>query len=186
MKFDARLHCVLECKLMRLTEPRALAYLEEQGFKMGKRTYYTCLRKIHERKGDSMRYIAQNWDALHIERIEKLRKIEQELWEERTAKKQIIKTTVSITEGVDQNDKPFKIHKETPEITHIEQTPIERTRIRQAIAEMQLYLSAYEEATRDIMEETLAQMRRNNTNGIKQDSKDTVPESACAAQITGI
>lgn len=152
MKYTPKQCAVLETRLMGMTESKALAHLEKQGFKMHRNSYYRILKNIKSHTDQRMSEIARTWPELHVERIDKLRKLESEMWADRNAKKQIVKNTIKIMKGVDKNGNPFESHTETPELTMIEQTPVERTKIRQQIAEMQLYISAYEEATKDIME----------------------------------
>lgn len=109
---------VLDCKRMRLKENEALAYLKANGHGISEATYYRIKGRLEAEKLKRLHFYAATFDDQHLERIETLEWIEQEM----------IKCSV------------------------IEQNPLKKTMILEKIANLQPYLSAYCEATKEVIE----------------------------------
>jgi hypothetical protein len=114
---------VLDCKTMRLKENEALAYLKLNGKEIAPATFYRVKARLEAEKLKRLHFYAARFDDRHLERIERLEWVEQEM----------IRCAV------------------------IEQDPYKKSVILERIANLQPYLSAYDEATKDVIEGKHAQ-----------------------------
>lgn len=76
-----RERAVLQCRLMRLNEREALAYLQGSGFQMSPKTYWRIRSKLEKTKQQRLFEIGQaGFVDQHLWRIDTLETVEQELW----------------------------------------------------------------------------------------------------------
>jgi hypothetical protein len=109
---------VLNCKIMRLREKEALAYLKVNGHEIKERRYYEIKGKLEAEKLKRLHFYAEHFDDMHLERIETLE------W----AQKEMVDCAIR------------------------ESNPLKRVMIIEKIVNLQPYLSAYVEATKEVME----------------------------------
>ena len=144
---------VLATKTMRFTESEALEYLKSKGHKVSKATYYNYLKDISVDTRKRLYDICKNFNEHHLERIDSIRAIEKQMWKEsHMTRKIIIKNTDS---GYDKNGKKYS--RTNQEIIDIPLSPLEKVKILKEIADLQPYISAYEEATQSILEQSIKQ-----------------------------
>lgn len=148
---------------MRMSEVEALFYLKERGVDIKRDTYYKTLVKIRSMTKQRLFEIAKNFTELHIDRIDKIRTIEQELLNMLKSKKEIYLMEKIDVKGVDENGHKTHTKKSTPVIKKISLSPTEKTTILKVLLEVQPYLSAYEEASAKVME-NYAQEPKVNMN----------------------
>lgn len=72
---------VIDTITMRFHAPEALVYLENLGMKMGIATYYRYRKKVENMKLERMQFIAQHFQELHLEKIDRLELIDRLMWE---------------------------------------------------------------------------------------------------------
>ncbi len=73
---------VIDTITMRFHAPEALVYLEKLGMKMGIATYYRYRKKVEAMKLQRMQFIAQHFQELHLEKIDRLELIDRLMWQE--------------------------------------------------------------------------------------------------------
>ena len=72
---------IIEVMCLRLKEYEAMTYLEERGYKISHDTYYRLRREVQENTHTRLNLIAsEEFSAQHIQRIDTLKTIESELW----------------------------------------------------------------------------------------------------------
>jgi hypothetical protein len=72
---------IIEVMCLRLKEHEALTYLEERGFTISHDTYFRMRREVKESANTRLNLIAaEEFSAQHIQRIDTLKTIENELW----------------------------------------------------------------------------------------------------------
>ena len=73
---------VIETITMRFHAPEALTYLENLGMKMGLSTYYRYRKIVEDKKIERMQFIADHFQELHLEKIDRLELIDRLMWQE--------------------------------------------------------------------------------------------------------
>jgi hypothetical protein len=73
---------VVETITMRFHAPEALDYLKKLGMVMGLSTYYRYRKKVEEMKLERMQFIADHFQELHLEKIDRLELIDRLMWQE--------------------------------------------------------------------------------------------------------
>jgi hypothetical protein len=73
---------VVETLTMRFHAPEALTYLKNLGMEMGLSTYYRYKKKIENMKLERMQFIADHFQELHLEKIDRLELIDRLMWQE--------------------------------------------------------------------------------------------------------
>ena len=73
---------VIETITMRFHAPEALTYLENLGMKMGLSTYYRYRKIVEDKKIERMQFIANHFQELHLEKIDRLELIDRLMWQE--------------------------------------------------------------------------------------------------------
>lgn len=121
MTLNATELLVVSTKVMRFDEKEGLAYLKSRGFPMDRSTYYRILGRVDSRTRERLYHIAKDLKDRHLDRIDELYHIKDEMWKN----------------------------------YHREADPVNRTRILREIKEIQPYISAYDEATQGILEESM-------------------------------
>ena len=72
---------VIECMCLRLKEYEALSYLEERGHIISRDFYYRLRKEVKESTNTRLNLIAsEEFSAQHLTRIDTLKTIEGELW----------------------------------------------------------------------------------------------------------
>lgn len=72
---------IIEVMCLRLKEYEAMTYLEERGYKISHDKYYRLRREVQENRQTRLSLIAsEEFSAQHIQRIDTLKTIESELW----------------------------------------------------------------------------------------------------------
>jgi hypothetical protein len=72
---------IIEVMCLRLKEYEAMRYLEERGFKISHDLYYRLRKEVQENTHSRLNLIAsEEFSAQHIQRIDTLKTIESELW----------------------------------------------------------------------------------------------------------
>ena len=72
---------VIQCATMRLREDEALRYLKANGHEMSRATYYRIKGKLQTSKEERLNEIASvGFVDQHLERIDQLELIQQEMW----------------------------------------------------------------------------------------------------------
>jgi len=72
---------IIECMCLRLKEHEALAYLEERGHIISRDFYYRLRKEVKEGTQTRLNLIAsEEFSAQHLTRIDTLKTIENELW----------------------------------------------------------------------------------------------------------
>ena len=72
---------IIDCICMRLHEQEALSYLEQKGFEISSRTYYRLKKEIEESSHERLNLIGSSeFLTQHIERLDTLKTIHNELW----------------------------------------------------------------------------------------------------------
>jgi hypothetical protein len=72
---------IIECICMRLKEQEALSYLEERGYSISRAEYYSVRQEVKESAHTRLNLIASGEFMMqHLERIETLKTIHNELW----------------------------------------------------------------------------------------------------------
>ena len=72
---------IIECKCLRLHEKEALSYLRDHGFKISAAQYYKLKKEVKESSHERLNLIgSQEFLTQHIERIDTLKTIHNELW----------------------------------------------------------------------------------------------------------
>jgi hypothetical protein len=72
---------VIDTITMRFHAPEALIYLKKLGMEMGIATYYRYRKKVENMKLERMQFIAQHFQELHLEKIDRLELIDRLMWE---------------------------------------------------------------------------------------------------------
>ena len=67
---------------MRFHAHEALAYLKNLGMEMGIATYYRYKKKVEAMKLERMQFIAEHFQELHLEKIDRLELIDRLMWQE--------------------------------------------------------------------------------------------------------
>jgi hypothetical protein len=67
---------------MRFHAPEALVYLKKLGMEMGLSTYYRYRKKVEDMKLERMQFIADHFQELHLEKIDRLELIDRLMWQE--------------------------------------------------------------------------------------------------------
>ena len=62
--------------------PEALVYLKDLGMEMGLSTYYRYRKKVEAMKLERMQFIAEHFQELHLEKIDRLELIDRLMWQE--------------------------------------------------------------------------------------------------------
>jgi hypothetical protein len=73
---------VVETLTMRFHAPEALEYLKKLGMEMGLSTYYRYRKKVEDMKLERMQFIADHFQELHLEKIDRLELIDRLMWQE--------------------------------------------------------------------------------------------------------
>ena len=72
---------VIEVMCLRLRESEAMSYLEDRGFKISHDLYYRLRKEVQENTSTRLNKIAsEEFMAQHLERIETLKTVHNELW----------------------------------------------------------------------------------------------------------
>ena len=72
---------VIYCTCMRLKEKEALTYLKDKGHNIGAATYYRIKKEIQDTTRERLNLVAsEEFLTQHIQRIEMLKTIQNELW----------------------------------------------------------------------------------------------------------
>ena len=72
---------VIYCSCMRLKEKEALTYLKDKGYSIGAATYYRIKKEIQDTTRERLNLVAsEEFLSQHIERIDMLKTIQNELW----------------------------------------------------------------------------------------------------------
>ena len=72
---------IIECKCLRLHEKEALSYLRDHGFKISAAQYYKLKKEVKESAHTRLNLIGSDeFLTQHIERIDTLKTIHNELW----------------------------------------------------------------------------------------------------------
>jgi len=135
MALNERELLVIATKIVGYNEKEALEYMEKHEHEMSAATYYRTLGKIEGQTRKRLYEIAKNMRELHMQRIDELEKVRKEMW------------------------KQYKLENERED-----GKPILAVRILKEIKEVQPYISAYHEATKEILEGTVKQFA--NEEGI--------------------
>ena len=73
---------VVDTITMRFHGAEAFAYLKDLGMEMGLSTYYRYRRKVEDMKLERMQFIADHFQELHLEKIDRLELIDRLMWQE--------------------------------------------------------------------------------------------------------
>jgi hypothetical protein len=73
---------VIDTITMRFHAHEALVYLENLGMKMGIATYYRYKKKVENMKLERIQFIADHFQELHLEKIDRLELIDRLMWQE--------------------------------------------------------------------------------------------------------
>ena len=73
---------VVDTITMRFHAPEALVYLKDLGMEMGLSTYYRYRKKVDAMKLERMQFIAEHFQELHLEKIDRLELIDRLMWQE--------------------------------------------------------------------------------------------------------
>ena len=73
---------VVDTITMRFHAPEALVYLKDLGMEMGLSTYYRYRKKVEAMKLERMQFIAEHFQELHLEKIDRLELIDRLMWQE--------------------------------------------------------------------------------------------------------
>jgi hypothetical protein len=73
---------VIDTITMRFHAHEALIYLENLGMKMGIATYYRYKKKVENMKLERIQFIADHFQELHLEKIDRLELIDRLMWQE--------------------------------------------------------------------------------------------------------
>jgi hypothetical protein len=73
---------VVKTITMRFHAPEALVYLKSLGMEMGLSTYYRYRKKVEDKKFERMQFIAQHFQEMHLEKIDRLELIDKLMWEQ--------------------------------------------------------------------------------------------------------
>jgi hypothetical protein len=79
---DEKEKAVVETLIMRFHAKEALDYLKNQGMEMGQATYYRYRKKVEAKKLERMQFIAQHFQELHLEKIDRLELIDKLMWQQ--------------------------------------------------------------------------------------------------------
>jgi hypothetical protein len=94
---------IIDCMCMRLDEKEALSYLEEKGYTISHTEYYRLKQEIKESTHQRLNLIAsQEFLSQHLERIDMLRTILNEMWSNYHLEKSPLKR-VQILEKIEEN-----------------------------------------------------------------------------------
>jgi len=94
---------IIECMCLRLKEKEALSYLDDKGFKISHDLYYRLRKKVIKTTHERLNLIAsKEFLTQHIERIDMLRTILNEMWANYHLEKQPLKK-VQILEKIEEN-----------------------------------------------------------------------------------
>ncbi len=119
MPLDELERLVVNCRIMRLKKAEARAYLKGHGYDLSQPAYQRLRLHIERTKSGRLYEIARRgFVDQHLERLDQLELIQQEMWKN----------------------------------YHLEGDPTKKTRILRMIADVQPFLSAYIEATKEVME----------------------------------
>lgn len=80
MTLNDREYCVVMTKAMGLSEKESLAYIKLKGFEMSVPTYYRILGTLDAQALERLYDIAKNFKTLHLDRLDKFKIIEKEMW----------------------------------------------------------------------------------------------------------
>ena len=153
MELDAESMLILQTDLAAMREADAIEYLALKGIQLSPTEYKKIILGIKKESRSRLHKIGQDYAVNHLEHIDKLLAVEQELWALFRAKKQIIKTV----KRENMKEIAGRIVKETvqdTEIIAVDQDPVERAKILHEIREIQRYISSYREHTKSILEES--------------------------------
>jgi hypothetical protein len=85
---DDKERAVVETMIMRYNYTEALDYLQNHGMDMSQATYYRFRKKVESKKLERMQFIAEHFQELHLEKIDRLEYIEKLMWNEFENEKQ--------------------------------------------------------------------------------------------------
>ena len=72
---------VIECMCLRLKEKEALSYLDDRGYSISAKEYYRIKQEVKDSSNKRLNHIAsEEFLMQHLDRIENLKTIEGELW----------------------------------------------------------------------------------------------------------
>lgn len=72
---------IIQCVVMRLSERESIQYLHDKGFKISRDSFYRLKRSIQQSRFDRLNLIAKTqFVDQHLERIDQLELINQEMW----------------------------------------------------------------------------------------------------------
>jgi hypothetical protein len=72
---------IIECICLRLHEHEALSYLEERGYIISRAEYYSLRNEVKDNTQQRLNLIAsEEFMSQHLERIETLKTVHNELW----------------------------------------------------------------------------------------------------------
>lgn len=161
MPLSQRESLVLITKTMKMSERDSMEYLKKKGEEMSQGTYYKTLARISTETRKRLTEICDNYKDSHMQHISTFYAIENELW---NAYREPNKRLVTVREeGYDDNGKRWK--RETQQLIDIPLSPVEKSKILKEIKELQPYISAYEEATYHIMEDSLREFNSGKAEG---------------------
>lgn len=118
---------VVATKIIGYKEGRALTYMKDHDHEMASSTYYRILGQVEGKTRQRLYEIGRSMKELHMQRIDEIEKVRTEMWDR------------------------YEVAKKNDE------KPLEAVKILKEIKEVQPYLSAYHESTRDILESTVKQ-----------------------------
>jgi hypothetical protein len=87
---------IIQTMVMRLSERESLQYLHDRGFQISRDSFYRLKRKIQQSRFDRLNLIAKTqFVDQHLERIDQLELVNQEMWklyneEKNTFKKALV------------------------------------------------------------------------------------------------
>lgn len=79
-KLHSILSTIIECNIIGLSVDDTLARLEEQDYKVSRRTYYRYIDKIEAINSVRLKNMPEEFKHEYLKRIDSLHKIQQELW----------------------------------------------------------------------------------------------------------
>lgn len=126
MTLNDREYVVVVTKAMGLSEKQALAYLKGVGFEMSIPTYYRILGVLDAQSLERLFEVAKNFKTLHLNRLDKFKVIEKEMWIQYHRENDAIKK-VSILSAI-ANIQPYisQLEEITQEI--LEENAVEQTK----------------------------------------------------------
>lgn len=73
---------VVETVTMGLLPGPALKYLNDKGFDISRATYFRCKKRVEDKKTERMPYIAEHFQEMHLEKIDRLELIDKLMWDQ--------------------------------------------------------------------------------------------------------